>query len=196
MLTPGVRILLLPDPAPRLGVVLRGAGAEIGPERHGCVIAVFLLRVLLWLPRRGRRQWPKERGSGAALSRPLTPRGPVSCSEVSALKDTRRGAMVTVTLWNSVLSYMTCGSAIAIFILQIRSLGFRNVPGSYNLQVAKSQRTKNFRVVNSCASLRSHFQFPHGSLISSRPATTTVQPTVMCPYATKYLFLHWTWHNL
>ena len=56
MLTPGVRILLLPDPAPRLGVVLRGAGAEIGPERHGCVIAVFLLRVLLWLPRRGRRQ--------------------------------------------------------------------------------------------------------------------------------------------
>ena len=96
--------------------------------------------------------------------------------------------MVTVTLCNSVLPYMTYGLAIAVSILHIRSLEFRKIQGSYNLEVAKSQRTENFRVVNSRASLRSHFQFLQGSFISS-PPTTTVQPTIRRQHSTKYLFL-------
>lgn len=69
-----------------------------------------------------------------------------------------------------------------IFSLQIRSLEFRKVQGSgsYNLEVTQSQRTKNFRVVNSHEPLRSHFQFPQGRLISSPPIITTVEPTVTC----------------
>lgn len=80
-----------------------------------------------------------------------------------------------------------------IFSLQIRSLEFRTVQGSgsYNLEVTQSQRTKNFRVVNSHEPLRSHFQFPQGRLISSPPIITTVEPSVMCLHTTKYLFLHW-----
>ena len=47
------------------------------------------------------------------------------------------------------------------------------------MEVTQSQRTKNFRVVNSHEPLRSHFQFPQGRLISSPPIITAVEPTVM-----------------